>query len=147
VVKESALVEEKMRSLGTDITTCPSAHQEIEQSFLTRLEDKDLGDVNFPMTDYTDNLGDYEDNGFYNPELDDMDFPGYTTTYTKEQKFEIILVKLCTEMETPLYAFEEIMKKAREANKDGYEFLPYQKTYHTQINNLEKWMGMETHRP
>jgi hypothetical protein len=49
-------------------------------------------------------------------------------------------------METPLYAFEEIMKWAREAYKDGYEFLPYQKTYHTQINNLEKWMGMETHR-
>jgi hypothetical protein len=91
VVKESALVEGKMRSHGTDITTYPSAHQEIEQPLPTRLEDKDLGDVNFPMTDYTDNLGDYEDDGFYNPELDDMDFPGYTTTYTKEQKFEIIL--------------------------------------------------------
>jgi hypothetical protein len=50
-------------------------------------------------------------------------------------------------METPLYAFEEIMKWAREAYKDGYEFLPYQKTYHTQIDNLEKLMGMETHRP
>jgi hypothetical protein len=47
VVKESALVEEKMRSLGTDITTYPSAHQEIEQPFSTRLEDKDSGDVNF----------------------------------------------------------------------------------------------------
>jgi hypothetical protein len=74
-----------------------------------------LGDVNFPMTDYTDNLGDYEDDGFYNPELDDMDFLGYTTTYTKERKFEIIILKLCTKMETPLYAFEEIMKWAREA--------------------------------
>jgi hypothetical protein len=137
VVKESALVEEKMRSLGTDITTSPSAHQEIEQPLPTRLEDKVLGDVNFPMTDYTDNLGDYEDDGFYNPELDNMDFPGYTSTYTKEQKFEIILLKLCTEMETPLYAFEEIMKWAREAYKDGYEFLPYQKTYHTQIDNLK----------
>jgi hypothetical protein len=98
------------------------------------------------MTNYTDNLGDYEDDGFYNPELDNMDFPGYTTTYTKGRKFEIILLKFCTEMETPLYAFEEIMKWAKEAYKDGYEFLPYQKTYHTQINNLEKWMGMETHR-
>jgi hypothetical protein len=98
-------------------------------------------------TDYTDNLGDYADNGFYNPELDDMDFPGYTTTYTKERKFEIIRLKLCTEMETPLYAFEEIMKWTRKAYKDGYEFLPYQKTYHTQIDNLEKWMSMETHRP
>jgi hypothetical protein len=46
-----------------------------------------------------------------------------------------------------LYAFEEIMKWAREAYKNGYEFLPYQKTYHTQISDLEKWMGMETHRP
>jgi hypothetical protein len=60
VVKESALVEEKTLSLGTDIATYPSAHQEIEQPFSTRLEDKDLGDVNFPLTDYTDNLGDCE---------------------------------------------------------------------------------------
>jgi hypothetical protein len=54
------------------------------------------------------------------PELDNMDFRGYTTTYTKEGKFEIILLKLCTEMEAPLYAFEEIMKWAREAYKDGF---------------------------
>jgi hypothetical protein len=147
VVKESALAEEKMRSLGTDITTNPSGHQEIEQPLPTRLEDEDLSNVNFPMTDYNDTLDDYEDDGFYNPELDDMEFPGYTTTYTKERKFEIILLKLCTEMETPLYAFEEIMKWAREAYKDGYEFLPYQKSYHTQIDSLEKWMGMDTHRP
>jgi hypothetical protein len=84
VVKESALVEEKMCSLGTDITTYPSGPQETEQPLPTRLENEDLGDVNFPMTDYTDNLGDYEDDGFYNPELHNMDFPGYTTTYTKE---------------------------------------------------------------
>jgi hypothetical protein len=90
VVRESALVEEKMRSLGTVVTTYPSAHQEIEQQpFSRRLEDKDLGDVNFPMTDYTDNLGDYEDDGFYNPELDNMDFPGYTTTYTKSKSLKL----------------------------------------------------------
>jgi hypothetical protein len=106
------LTEEKMCSLGTDIATYPSAHQQMEQPFSTRLVDEDLGDVNFPMTDYTDNLSDYEDDGFYNPDLDNMDFPGYTTTFTKERKFEIIL--LCTEMETPLYAFEEIMKCGQE---------------------------------
>jgi hypothetical protein len=47
VVKESALVEEKMCSLGTDITTYPSAHQEIEQPLPTRLEDKDFGRCQF----------------------------------------------------------------------------------------------------
>jgi hypothetical protein len=101
VAKESALVEEKMRSLGTDITTYPSAHQEIEQPLPTRLEDEDLGVVSFPMTDYTDNLGDYKDDGFYNLELDDMDFPGYTTTYTKERKFEIILLNCVRKWRPP----------------------------------------------
>jgi hypothetical protein len=46
-----------------------------------------------------------------------------------------------------LYAFEEIMKWARQAHGQGYEFLPNQTTYHSQINMLEKWMGMEKHRP
>jgi hypothetical protein len=57
-----------------------------------------------------------------------MDYHGYMTTYTKEQKFEIFLLKLCTEMEAPLYAFEEIMKWARKAVVEGYDFLPIQKT-------------------
>jgi hypothetical protein len=54
---------------------------------------------------------------------------------------------LCTELETPLYAFEEIMNWARQAYLGGYKFLPLQKSYRTQIDKLEKWLGMEDHRP
>jgi hypothetical protein len=46
-----------------------------------------------------------------------------------------------------LYAFEEIMNWARHAYLGGYQFLPIQKSYCTQIDKLEKWMGMENHRP
>jgi Plavaka transposase len=50
-------------------------------------------------------------------------------------------------MEAPLYAFEEIMKWARKAVVEGYNFLRIQKTYCTQIDKLEKWMCMENHHP
>lgn len=104
-------------------------------------------DTDFPMGDTTDHLGDYEDVGFVNPEYDQLDLPGYQTTYTKSQQVEVCLLKLCTEMETPLYAFEEIMKWARHAFMEGYEFIPRQSTYRTQIDKLETWMGMENQRP
>ena len=92
-------------------------------------------------------MGDYEDADCYNSDFENLDLPGYHTTYTKSQRVEICLLKLCTEMETPLYAFEEIMKWARQAFTDGYEFMPTQSTYRTQIDNLETWMGMENQRP
>ena len=73
--------------------------------------------------------------------------PGYQTTYTKSQQVEIYLLKLCTEMEAPLYAFEEIMKWARTAYTEGYQFLPRQGNYRSQVDKLETWMGMENQRP
>jgi hypothetical protein len=99
------------------------------------------------MADTTNHMEDYEDRFFFNPEYDQLDLPGYQTTYTKGQRVEVCLLKLCTEMETPLYAFEEIMKWARNAFMDGYEFMPRQTTYRTQIDKLETWMGMENQRP
>jgi hypothetical protein len=45
------------------------------------------------MNDTTNHLDDYEDIGFLNLEFEEMDYHhGYTTTYTKEQKFEICLL-------------------------------------------------------
>jgi hypothetical protein len=145
LVKESALVEQKMLSFSTDDTTTNN------QAMLQNVaEDQEivLEETEQELNEPDDNfLADYEDDGFYHPELDDMDYHGYTTTYTKEQKFEIVLLQLCTQMEAPLYAFEEIMKWARGAYTDGYDFSPNQKTYRSQIDKLEKWMDMENHRP
>jgi hypothetical protein len=146
VLKESALAEQKILSLGADGTTnYAAAYKKFREPVIDRTQEEELEAIVFPMPDGRDYLDDSEDGSFYNPEFEDNDFHGYTTVYTKEQKFEIILLKLCTEMEALLYAFEEIMKRARNAHKHGYEFLPNQTTYYSQINILENWMGMEKH--
>jgi Plavaka transposase len=144
VLKQSAMAEQKLLTRGAD-----TSHQETKEAvpLLPSTTQEEADNIDFPMNDTTNHLDDYEDIGFLNPEFEEMDYHGYTTTYTKEQKFEICLLKLCTEMEAPLYAFEEIMKWARKAVVEGYDFLPIQKTYRTQIDKLEKWMCMENHRP
>ena len=106
----------------------------------------EVEDIDFPLGDITRHMADYEDSAFLNPEYDQLDLPGYQTTYTKSQQVEVCLLK-CTEMETPLYAFEEIMKWTRHAFIQGYKFMPRQSTYRTQIDKLETWMGMENQRP
>jgi hypothetical protein len=50
-------------------------------------------------------------------------------------------------LETPVYAFEEIMNWACHAYVGGYKFLALQKSYRTRIDKLEKWLGMEDRRP
>ena len=67
--------------------------------------------------------------------------------YTNARRVEIILMKLLTELEAPLWAFEEIMLWAHDAYQSGYKFNPHQKSYKSQINMLEKWVGMDHMRP
>jgi hypothetical protein len=107
---------------------------------------ENMDDIDFPM-DHNLNCTDdyYENQDFVNAQYEEFDDDRYITTYTSEQKFEICLLKLCTELETPLYAFEEIMNWAHQAYLGGYKFLPLQKSYCTQIDKLEKWLGMEDH--
>ena len=92
-------------------------------------QDEDNGsdnDMFIPMADTTNHMQDLEEeSGFHYNNVDNTADPGYHTTYTKCQRVEIFLLKLCTEMEAPLYAFEEIMKWARD----------------------KLWMGMENQRP
>jgi hypothetical protein len=102
---------------------------------------------NFPQADLEEDIEDYERYGFVNHDADQLDLPGYQTTYTIRREVEIRLLKLCTELDAPLYAFEEIMKWARHAFDSGYDFLPRQATYRDQVKKLELWMGMENHRP
>ena len=99
------------------------------------------------MADTTFPLDDYENSGFDNDDGDELDLPGYQTTYTVDKKVEVTLLKICTELEAPLYAFETIMKWAHDAYVLGYKFCPRQGNYRSQINNLEAWMGMENQRP
>jgi Plavaka transposase len=147
MLKEAALCEQKVLNGTTQASTNALRAPQIvlPMAFPDNLEE--LHDTDFPMNDLANHMGDYEDGGFYNPEFDEDDLPGYETTYTKSQRVEVCLLKLCTEMETPLYAFEEIMKWARQAFIDGYDFRPIQTTYRTQVDKLETWMGMENQRP
>jgi hypothetical protein len=94
----------------------------------------DVCHIDFPMdnnSNYTEDY--YENQDFVNAQYEEFDHDRYITTYTSEQKFEICFLKLCTELETPLYAFEEIMNWACQAYLGGYKFLPLQKSYRTQI--------------
>jgi hypothetical protein len=143
VLKEAALVEQKLLHHPTAIT---NPFQTLSRLGNTSVE---CENSDFPvLADPTyEHMDDYEENGFFNPEYDDLDDERYTTTYTNEQKVEICLLKLCTEIEAPLYAFQEIMTWARNAYETGYNFLPVQKSYRAQIDKLEKWLGMEDHRP
>jgi hypothetical protein len=110
-------------------------------------EEDNTSEGNFPLADSEEDMGDYEGFGFVNHDGDQLDLPGYQTTYTTRREVEIRLLKLCTEMEAPLYAFEEIMKWARHAYDMKYDFQPKQSTYKAQVQKLELWMGMENHRP
>ena len=73
-------------------------------------ETKEVDDDDFQMADTTFPLDDYENSGFDNDDGDELDLPGYQTTYTVDKKVEVTLLKICTELEAPLYAFETIMK-------------------------------------
>jgi hypothetical protein len=116
VLKQSAMAEQKLLTRGAD-----TSHQENQEvvPLLPSTKEEELDNTDFPMNNTTNHLDDYEDIGFLNPEFEARDYHGYTTTYTKRQKFEICLLKLCTEMEAPLYAFEEILKWARKAIVEG----------------------------
>jgi hypothetical protein len=106
VLKQSALAEQKLLTRGAD-----TSHQETQEvvPLPQSTTQEELDDTDFPMCNTTNHhLDDYKDIGSLNPEFEEMDYHGYTTTYTKEQKFEICLLKLCTEMEAPLYALKRL---------------------------------------
>ena len=66
-----------------------------------------------------------------------------TCVFTNARRVEIILLKLLTELEAPLWAFQTIMDWALDAYQTGYNFLPNQKSYKSQISTLEQWVGMD----
>ena len=58
-----------------------------------------------------------------------------TCVFTNARRAEIILLKLLTELEAPLWAFQTIMDWALDAYQTGYNFLPNQKSYKSQISS------------
>ena len=63
------------------------------------------------------------------------------------RRVETILMKILSEIEAPLYAFEVIMDWAQDAFVTGYKFNPTQKSYQSQIAHLQKLLNMDHLRP
>jgi hypothetical protein len=67
--------------------------------------------------------------------------------FTNERRVEVILLKILTELEAPLWAFQDIMDWAFDAQQSGYKFHPEHNSYKSQIQTIEKWVGMDHMRP
>jgi hypothetical protein len=60
---------------------------------------------------------------------------------------EVKLLKLLNNLGTPLYAYNEIMNWAQEANMAQFDFDTKHKNYHWVIQNMEDQLGMQSFRP
>jgi hypothetical protein len=67
--------------------------------------------------------------------------------FTNARSVEVTLLKVLTELETPLWAFKVIMDWACDATQSGYKFMPYQHSYQAQLHTIAKWVGMDHMRP
>ena len=66
---------------------------------------------------------------------------------TDARRVEITLLKILTELDSPLWAFRVIMEWAFDAHQSGYDFMPHQKSYQAQLQIISKWVGMAHMRP
>ena len=66
---------------------------------------------------------------------------------TNARRVEITLLKILTELDSPLWAFRVIMEWAFDAHQSGYDFMPHQKSYQAQLQIISKWVGMAHMRP
>jgi hypothetical protein len=94
MLKESALVEQNMLSLGPDGTTnYAAAYDEFGEPVIHGTQEEELEAIVFPMPDDTDYLDDYEDGGFYNPGATRKNVAGQTSVAIVSNG-EICLVSL-----------------------------------------------------
>jgi hypothetical protein len=62
-------------------------------------------------------------------------------------RVEVTLLKILTELETPLWAFKVIMDWAYDAAQSGYKIMPHQVSYQSQLGTIACWVGMEHMHP
>lgn len=89
---------------------------------------------------------DEEETSFYHKN-DYLIIPNDNIIFTNDMRIETSLLRICTDMDAPLWAFEEIMKWAQDAKQSGYEFSPKQACYNSQVQVLQKWLKMDDIRP
>ena len=102
------------------------------------------------LNDASTKPNDYEELNFgflHDEEETDYIINPEQAIFTNGCRVEVTLLKILTELQAPLWAFEEIMDWANDAFRTGYQFTPRQKTYGQQISHLEQWVGMDHMRP
>jgi hypothetical protein len=96
LLKEAALAEQK---LFTPADTFQPTQILLPGIPTPNINMENMDDIDFPIDNnlnYTDDY--YENQDFVNAQYEEFDDDHYITTYTSEQKFEICLLKLCTEL-------------------------------------------------
>ena len=120
-------------------------------------------DDNFPISDDNDddngpathNLSDTDDllemhlNQYTEEDVnaDDYLINPDPVMFTNARRIEVTLLKILTELDTPLWAFKVIMDWALDAMQSGYNFIPHQQTYQGQLTTVAKWVGLDHLKP
>ena len=84
---------------------------------------------------------------FFDAPKDDFIINPDTAVFSNNRRVEVILLKIITKLEAPLWAFKDIMDWAFDAYQTGYKFFPQHNSYTSQIQTIEKWVGMDHMRP
>lgn len=123
----------ELTSMALEMFPPPVNNPNVIQDCVSTNSTSDFEHINFSM------LNDDEEEDFIiNPE---------PAVFSNNRHVEIILMKILTELEAPLWAFKVIMDWASDAHATGYNFKPEQKSYKSQITMLEKWVCMDHMRP
>lgn len=67
--------------------------------------------------------------------------------YTMEDKHEIYLLDILNKYGAPFELFQAIIEWAKDAASDKYDFQPKRKKRKSQINHLQKWLGLQFIEP
>jgi hypothetical protein len=66
---------------------------------------------------------------------------------TSAWQVEVTLLKILTELEMPLWAFQVILDWVYDAAQAGCNFMPHQASYQSQVDTLAQWVGMAHMHP
>jgi Plavaka transposase len=130
-----------------------NAYMNIQDDRFMVDDDASMGEVNIMEPDesyFVNNPVDIEQIQFAQYKAnDDYQFLVSPTqaAATTARRVEVTLLKILTELETPLWAFKVIMDWAYDAAQSGYNFMPLQSSYQAQLGTLSRWVGMEHMHP
>jgi hypothetical protein len=103
--------------------------------------------INQPLGSTTMDFEQSNFDQYIGPDLSQYLVNPHHTTFTNARRVEVTLLKILIELETPLFAFKVLMDWAFDAAQSGYNFIPQQESYQSQLQTISKWVGMEHMHP